>query len=257
MEPVGAGVGGYDALVTIVRSTIAGNLAMGPEDGVVVAVGGGLYVWGGSSFRVSNTVVWGNCATGDGDQVYLEGTLDSLKFRCSAIDSSGVAGPGAVIYMGEQVFTDPLLCDAKDCWSAPTTDGDFRLRWDSPCLPENSPCGETIGATKETCAPSWVWELPFSGDLLRGVLTRVYPNPSRGRVWYELRLVEPARVEVRVLDVRGRVVARLLDGELGRGEHRLVWDVEARKVAGLGSGVYYLQVETGPRRESRRVVILR
>jgi T5SS/PEP-CTERM-associated repeat protein len=60
-------------------------------------------------------------------------------------------------------------------------------------------------------------------------------SPSTGMA-YELDLPEPADVQVRVYDLAGREVARLADGALARGRHRL--DVPSRGDP-PASGVYF------------------
>ncbi len=50
------------------------------------------------------------------------------------------------------VYTDPLFCGPVDCGQ--TTEGDWWLNSDSPCIPEHSPCGHLIGALGLGCGPS-------------------------------------------------------------------------------------------------------
>ncbi len=76
-------------------------------------------------------------------------------------------------------------------------------------------------------------------------------NPSRGAVTVALRLDAPLDVRVTVLDARGRIVARLVDGPLAAGEARLTW------APGTVSGVYRVVAEAGGRRETLAVTVVR
>ncbi len=76
-------------------------------------------------------------------------------------------------------------------------------------------------------------------------------NPSRGAVSVALRLEAPADVRVTVLDARGRVVARLVDGPLAAGEARLTW------APGTAAGVYHIVAEAGGRHATLAVTVVR
>ncbi len=66
--------------------------------------------------------------------------------------------------------------------------------------------------------------------------------------------VVPASAHLRlaVFDVLGRRVARLHEGPLGAGEHRLTLDA-----AGLPAGVYLVRAEVGAQALSARITVMR
>ncbi len=128
--------------VRIEHSTLAGNFSAGIDGGGGVAV---------RQAHVENTIVWNNC-THDGvaNQISVS---DAVTLECSAVDPNGVAGPGTVTYMGDNVFTDPLFCAPAQCSDqGGTTEGDYSIGESSPCAPANSPgtCG-LIGALSAGC----------------------------------------------------------------------------------------------------------
>ncbi len=92
----------------------------------------------------------------------------------------------------------------------------------------------------------------------RAILSPAVPNPFRGSAALSLTVPSPSsRVRVRVLDVTGRVVATLADGQLSPGRHDLVWhgtDDAGRPVA---SGVYLIGGTVGEDRVTARLVRLR
>lgn len=120
---------------------------------------GGAFI--GATATFERTIVWGNCAVGEGDEMFG----GNITFICSATDSSGLAG-GSFIFEGDQVFEDPIFCGPAPCGSP---GGDYTLSAASPCTPESSPCGRLIGALGVGCVPptvvergTWGWiKAPF------------------------------------------------------------------------------------------------
>jgi len=89
----------------------------------------------------------------------------------------------------------------------------------------------------------------------RGGFASVGPVPARGSVRFACRV--PAgggRVRLEVFDLSGRRVAVPLDATLPAGTHAVDWNgtrADGRRVA---SGVYLARLDTGARRETRRIV---
>ncbi len=69
-----------------------------------------------------------------------------------------------------------------------------------------------------------------------------HPNPFNPATNIAFELAAPARVEVRLYDLRGREVARPAGRDYAAGRHAVAWDA-----AGLASGVYHYRVSAGGR----------
>ncbi|MCE9626788.1 MAG: T9SS type A sorting domain-containing protein, partial [Candidatus Eisenbacteria bacterium] len=82
------------------------------------------------------------------------------------------------------------------------------------------------------------------------------PNPARGPLAVSFALAQESAVQVCVLDVSGRLVARLLHDRLGPGTHHLDWNGRADRGA-IAPGVYLIDVRAGGQRETKRVVLTR
>ena len=111
-------------------------------------------------------------------------------------------------------------------------------------------------------ATSWAAALDVNsmagvpGTSLRLALD-VGPSPCRGSARIRLVLDRDGAVDASVYDAGGRHVRSLAAGPLGPGEHDFVWDGRDAGGAALGSGVYFVHVETEGRRLDRRVLLVR
>lgn len=77
------------------------------------------------------------------------------------------------------------------------------------------------------------------------------PNPSGGLVAVSWCLPSAARMRLEVVDVAGRVVARLVDTDHAAGVHVSLWD--ARRAA---PGIYLVRARSGPWTATVRVLVL-
>jgi hypothetical protein len=117
------------------------------------------------------------------------------------------------------------------------------------------------GHTSRT-GPAWVFttaSLPtgVEGSARGGLaLAPPAPNPAQGRLRFSFDLPRAMRVRLAVLDVQGRVVAALAEGDFSAGRHERSWDASAHG-ARAGAGLYFVRLETPEGRLVRRVTLLR
>ena len=95
-------------------------------------------------------------------------------------------------------------------------------------------------------------ELP--ADLPRGyLLSAPYPNPFNPRAVVPFEVPEAAHVRLTLVDIFGREVATLLDGQVNAGNHEAVLDGGR-----LASGVYLVRLEAeGVVHATQKVLLLR
>ncbi|MGD9548531.1 MAG: FlgD immunoglobulin-like domain containing protein [Candidatus Krumholzibacteriia bacterium] len=90
------------------------------------------------------------------------------------------------------------------------------------------------------------------------VLAGNYPNPFNPTTTIAFELPVQERVRLQVLDLRGRLVRTLVNGESQpAGSNRTVWngcDDSGRQVA---SGTYFYRLEAGSYRETKRMVLIK
>jgi len=106
------------------------------------------------------------------------------------------------------------------------------------------PDGPTTGVIEAAAAP-------------RGfALARVGPVPTSGRIALELTLPRAAAIDVSVLDVQGRTVARLAGGEWAAGRHAIEWNGEGAR-GRVPPGLYLIRYRFPGGQDARRIVISR
>jgi hypothetical protein len=82
------------------------------------------------------------------------------------------------------------------------------------------------------------------------------PNPARGALRFSFDLPRAMHVRLEVVDVQGRVVAALAEGDFGAGRHERAWDASTHG-ARAGAGLYFVRLVTPEGRLVRRVALLR
>ena len=85
---------------------------------------------------------------------------------------------------------------------------------------------------------------------------RVSRTPASDHATLELSLPGSGRAEVLLFDARGRRVARLVEGFLPGGVHRLQWDGTDAGGARVGSGLYFARARTRFGTSVLRIVVL-
>ena len=149
----------------------------------------------------------------------------------------------------DNLFVNPLFCDAEL--------GDFTLRDDSPCIPQNNPWGELIGAYGLGDCPTGIPDTPQE-MLPSFALHQASPNPSEQTTNIAFVLPEPGSITLTVFDVAGKRVRTLASATpFLEGRHCLLWDGRDDTGTRAASGVYFYRIEMGAERLTGRVVLLR
>lgn len=96
------------------------------------------------------------------------------------------------------------------------------------------------------------------GDLPTALsVTAVAPNPFNPRTVVRFAVPEATVVRLRVFDLRGRVVATLVDGPAAAGHHSVTWNGVDRADRPVAAGVYLLRLDDGRSTSTRKAVLAR
>ncbi|RKY62844.1 MAG: hypothetical protein DRP99_05150 [Candidatus Latescibacterota bacterium] len=91
----------------------------------------------------------------------------------------------------------------------------------------------------------------------RFILSQNRPNPFNTFTLIPYSIPTPCRVTLDVLDLRGRRIKRLVDGEMPAGEHGTLWDGRDELGREVASGVYICRLRSGGRTLVRKMVLVR
>lgn len=83
------------------------------------------------------------------------------------------------------------------------------------------------------------------------------PNPFNPRVTLAFSLADPTNVDLKVYDLRGRVVRVLVSGQRAAGEHIEVWDGVDHQGRVVASGVYFVRFTAASITQTHRMVLVR
>jgi len=91
----------------------------------------------------------------------------------------------------------------------------------------------------------------------KALVAKAQPNPFTSVTTISFALGSKSVVRVRVLNVEGKVISDLLEGELSAGPHEVAWqamDDSGRRVA---PGIYFAEVATGDKAAAAKIIVLR
>ncbi|MCH7521361.1 MAG: T9SS type A sorting domain-containing protein [Candidatus Marinimicrobia bacterium] len=88
-------------------------------------------------------------------------------------------------------------------------------------------------------------------------LEQNYPNPFNPSTTLRFALPQAAEVTLVVYDLLGREVARLADGRLEAGEHRVVWNGRDARGREVPTGLYIARMVTATYTKSIKLVLLK
>jgi len=249
---IGGGIACLGGSPLLTGCTVAGNAAI---DDLQHWGGGGIWISESGHAVLERCVFWGNC---HGD-ILVNDPESSVTLECCVVDSAGLVGDGQFIFGSGNLFADPLFCSTLPCPDESSDPLDYRVDAASPCLPQNNPCGQLIGALGVGCPPTGLsaGDASSAASTLPVHLLGPWPNPTAGWLEYKLVLKRPSRVRLSVVDPGGRVLCVLSDETLGAGEYRRSQSLSGLEGPPLGSGVYGLMLRASGQAEMQRFLLIR
>ena len=85
----------------------------------------------------------------------------------------------------------------------------------------------------------------------------IYPNPSKSTVNFKLNesIIDKGNVKIKIIDINGRTVMDLFNGELKR--DKMIWNGRAFNGKEAPTGIYFFRMEMGSEEKTQKFVILR
>jgi predicted outer membrane repeat protein len=239
----GGGVYCESASPKFVNCTIEGNSAGYGQ-------GGGIYC-SNSSPSVENTIIAFNTS---GEAVRCSGSSAPVLTCCDVYGNAGgdwvdcISGQDS---LNGNFSADPILCMADS--------GDFHLDESSPCTAANQPLCGLVGALPAACTYAGVPGLRDEEDTVPLVfeLARNQPNPFTGSTTIRYSVPRTAGVRIGVFDVRGRLVAPLIDSVHVPGRYQVRWSGRCGDAGRAAPGIYFVRMETREFSAIRKMILLR
>lgn len=84
-----------------------------------------------------------------------------------------------------------------------------------------------------------------------------YPNPFNPITTISYILAEDSQVELTVYNIKGQKVKTLVDEELPRGNHSVLWDGQDSNNKSVSSGVYFYKIKAGREGAVKRMILMK
>ena len=84
-----------------------------------------------------------------------------------------------------------------------------------------------------------------------------FPNPFNGKMTVEYYLQKASRTRISVFNLQGRIVKTLVDALQKPGTYRLSWEGKNQWGQPVGSGIYFILLETMTKRYSEKILLLK
>lgn len=88
-------------------------------------------------------------------------------------------------------------------------------------------------------------------------LRQNYPNPFNPSTSIRFALATDSHVSLKIFDSAGRLVSTLVDGNRAAGDYAVTWNGQENSGAEAASGVYFYQLQTDERTETKRMVLMK
>jgi hypothetical protein len=92
---------------------------------------------------------------------------------------------------------------------------------------------------------------------LKPLLYNNYPNPFNPSTTIEYSIPQTGRVKLRIFNIKGQKVKTLIDGDIEKGRHRVVWNGRDERNRSVASGVYFIRLEAAGKSCTRKAMLLK
>jgi hypothetical protein len=147
------------------------------------------------------------------------------------------AAPGVYTYTGYVGVYSTVKWDSSSFTYTKLTTGD------GPIISDWNNCGEEFNSGLNTLAVIPPTEFSLSQN---------YPNPFNPQTSINFALPQAAMVSLKVYNLRGELVADLVNGWRMAGYHQVIW-----QATNLASGLYFYRIETGSHTVVKKMMLMK
>lgn len=95
------------------------------------------------------------------------------------------------------------------------------------------------------------------GTIKRVSIGKPYPEPFSMRTHFSISLPHVVPVNISIFDVSGRMVRAIHSGRLDKGRHTFTWNGRDSQGKYVASSVYFIVIDAGKNRITRKVILLK
>jgi len=104
----------------------------------------------------------------------------------------------------------------------------------------------------DTSIPDKDSQIPETFELYQN-----YPNPFNPDTYIEFDLPAESFVEIKIYNIRGQLVRRLINRHYFAGHYQVSWDGNNDKAVSPGTGIYYYKIKTANFNKVRKMALIR
>jgi len=239
----------------ITNNTISGN--------IVSDAGGGIFSGDLTSPTITNNIITGNTAVKGGGIVLYNSspTIDSCTIsnntgegiRCTNSSNPVINYNNIVNNQGYGVINEDssVTVNAENNWWGAAT---------GPYHPDSNPAGLGDTVSSYVDFNPWLTEAGIEEekpDIELPYISHCYPNPFVERTQIEYNIPIISNVNITVYNVFGARVKSLLNKRQNVGRYTINWNGRDERDNKLPSGLYFLRVEVGVDKETRKLLLVR
>jgi hypothetical protein len=201
---------------------------------------------------------------GNFDNTYFAYDQQDSVYACYIV-GGGTAGLSEAYYYNLQM----VAADSADGSDGASWDTDWISIHPLAAKPPPGQFGASAHIVEITDSLNWVAVVNVGLLLPAGVSDRddaaehswalapVKPNPSGSTMVVEFDVPKGGgKISLVVYDVAGRLVRTLVDGSVSAGRHSIDWDATRHQGMQVSPGIYFIRMEAGSYRATKKVVML-
>jgi hypothetical protein len=97
-------------------------------------------------------------------------------------------------------------------------------------------------------------------DAIPALVTKLdsnYPNPFNPSTTISFSLAKAGKASLAIYNLKGQLVKRLVDGDYGSGEHKVVWNGKDENNRNIASGMYFYRMESGSYKSVKKMLLMK